>query len=158
MELDRDSMEKTLAALEAERAELDTTIEFLKRKLGRSDSENGSSSSTTASKHVASGQIHHDTFYGMSVIDAAKKYLSIVGKPARSTQEVMDGLKKGGIDKEYATVSSVLARAARTGQGLDNVGRGNWGLSEWYPGTARKSGKSNDKESHPDEKESPDKE
>lgn len=126
-----------LDKLLAERMELDKVIDAVKKRLGKIDSSPKNGSNIHQDQiHIL--EIHHDTFYGMSIVDASKKYLSIVGKPARATREIMEGLKKGGLDRPYSTVSSVLARAVRNDEGLKNVGRGHWGLSEWYSNTGRK--------------------
>jgi hypothetical protein len=139
MEKEKTIDELYLDKLLRERDDLDKMIELVNRKMGSTGSTISEKESSVFRKNKETIQVDHDTFYAMSIIDAAKKYLGIVGKPARPTQEIIKALKSGGLEKaEYNTVSSVLARADRSQQGICRVGRGKWGLSEWYPGTGRR--------------------
>lgn len=62
-----------------------------------------------------------------------KKYLRKVGRPARPTDEVASALSRGGLhDVSKDSLAAVLLRAAK-GREVMKVGKGHWGLKEWYP-------------------------
>lgn len=131
-----------LRLLKTQHEEISAEIQRIEGILGSAEggSENGSSYSSVTRK------IDLDTFHGRSLVDATKLFLEIVGKPARDTREIHEKLKEGGLDNQYQTLSSILVRAANNPKtGITKVGRGKWGLSDWYPNTGRKSPKINDK-------------
>jgi hypothetical protein len=76
-------------------------------------------------------EIFHDSFFGMTIGDGAKKYLNMV-KATKSTADIATNLERGGLkhsSKNFnTTVRSVLG-------GRDDFLRvnGDWGLTEWYP-------------------------
>lgn len=83
--------------------------------------------------------IRHDTFFGMTIGDAANKYLMMV-KATRSTGAIADALEQGGLkhsSKDFnTTVRSVLG-------GRKDFLRvnGDWGLTAWYPAMRNKEDK-----------------
>lgn len=98
-----------------------------------------------AASIVSSGnvEVHSDSFFGMSVVEATKKYLSMKKRPA-PTPEVVDALKRGGIPTGSSenfsnTVAAGLSRSYSMGGGIVRVQRGTWGLADWYPNKPRKS-------------------
>ena len=83
----------------------------------------------------SSRKIGPDEFFRMTTPDAVKKYLKIVGKPARATTDIIDGLKAGGMNTNYTNVYTALGRLQK--KGVVKVGD-NWGLEEMVPpSTAR---------------------
>jgi hypothetical protein len=80
------------------------------------------------------GQILHDSFVGMSIVEAAEQYLKIVGRPARSTDEVVEALTGGGLQRVApASVATLLIREHNGGGAIVRAQKGFWGLAEWYP-------------------------
>lgn len=76
--------------------------------------------------------IHPDTFFGLSIIEAAKKYLKMARR-AQHTTVIADALGKGGLKRPMeSTLSTLLIRAAK-GREVTKVGKAMWGLSEFYP-------------------------
>jgi hypothetical protein len=131
---DAANYEAVLADLRAQREELDRTIELIERRLvglgiaptpdraaPRIDSE---------PREMAS-----DTFFGMSIPDAIKKFLSMV-KKKQPTTAITTALNAGGLQHTsksfYSTVFTVLRRLEGRGE-IVRVGK-DWGLVEWYPG------------------------
>jgi len=112
-----------LETLKKERAELDAAIAVLEKKIAM----RGSSGSTFV---ASSGHIKSDEFFRLSTPEAIKKFLKIVGRPARTTQDIIDGLKSGGLDSTYTNVYTGLTRLQK--KGVVKVGD-DWGLEEWYP-------------------------
>lgn len=80
-----------------------------------------------------------DTFFRMSVPDAIKKYLNIAKRP-KTAKDITTALDSGGLTHQaknlYATVYPTLLRMEDANE-VVRVGKGEWGLSEWYP-SARK--------------------
>ncbi|MGH9453206.1 MAG: hypothetical protein ACRD2O_04460 [Terriglobia bacterium] len=121
-----DSLEAERLVLESwkrERAELDAAIAVLEKKIA-------TRSGSTLVLGGISGQIGPDEFFRLSTPEAIKKFLKIVGKPARSTTDIIDGLKAGGMDTNYTNVYTALMRLQK--RGVAKVGD-SWGLDEWYP-------------------------
>jgi hypothetical protein len=123
-----DPMEAERIVLEnwkRERAELDAAIEVLERKIAARTGSNPSSANMGT-------VIGPDEFFRMSTPDAIKKFLKIVGKPARAATDIVDGLKRGGSNTaNYTNVYTALGRLKVKGE-VVKVGE-NWGLDEWYP-------------------------
>lgn len=86
-----------------------------------------------------SPQIRQDEFFNMTVLDAAKKYLGMMKRP-QTARSVTDALVQGGYlfssANPITTVAAILNRATNGG-GVARVGKGTFGLSEWYPGRPR---------------------
>ncbi len=87
------------------------------------------------SRPANESEILHDSFFGMTIGDAAKKYLTMT-KTTKSTSDIGAALERGGLkhsSKDFnTTVRSVLG-------GREDFLRvnGDWGLTEWYPGMRR---------------------
>lgn len=123
-----DSMEgarSVLDGMKKQREELDAAIAVMEKWIA--------SQSRVGSTAIAStGQIGTDEFFRLSTTEAIKKLLKIVGKPARSTQDIIDGLKRGGSNTaSYTNVYTSLGRLQKKKE-VVKVGD-NWGLEEWYP-------------------------
>jgi len=83
----------------------------------------------------ASSEISHDTFFQMTIPDAAEKALKLA-KRTRSTSDIADALLKGGLksaSKNFpGMVKTILTRDPR----FVRVNK-EWGLTSWYPGMRR---------------------
>ena len=86
-------------------------------------------------------EIQPDTFYGMSIAEAAKKYLGMSGKKTQTTDAITDALNRGGVSASRDSVGTILVRVANQDGDIVRVGRGLWGLFEWYPGRQRRAKK-----------------
>jgi len=129
--------EAVLADLEAKKAKIEAAIAGVKMMLGKAVSASGG----PLGVEKAQTSISFDTFYSMTVIDSAKKYLTMVAKDAKSTKEILKALDSGGCKTTYSTLSSSLSRAYTAGE-IACPKRGMWGLPEWYPGNVPKRKKS----------------
>lgn len=129
----RQYYEMVLADLEAQKRELELSILLLRRRLGVAEGVD-MPPLPELSGALAPGEIPADAFAGMSIGEAAKKFLRLK-KQRQSTAQIVSALEKGGLahDSENftATVSSVLSREARRGDGIVRVARGEWSLGEW---------------------------
>lgn len=131
-----------LADLVAKRDDLNAAIKAVERIVGVTPTQSntvatGAPSNGTVSENT---EIRRDTFFQMSIPDAAKKFLAM-SKAAKTTQEIAEALERGGMTHASGnfanSVGSVLHRLDHAGGDILRVGRGTWGLAEWYPGRRR---------------------
>ncbi len=80
-------------------------------------------------------------FLGLSIVEAAKKLLTSKRQPLRKP-DIVAGFKAGGFilgsKDPVNTVGAVLTRRANEVGDIVKVGRGTWGLKEWFPGRSFK--------------------
>jgi hypothetical protein len=122
-----------LADLRAKRDQIDQAIQAIESVRG------GGSYAKTNSQLVASEGAPNDAgaFLGISIADAAKKLLTI-RKQAMGNADIAAALKQGGLVMSANTdpqnmVGSILTRRFEKVGDIVRVGRGIWGLKEWYP-------------------------
>lgn len=126
-----------LADLRAKRTALDQTIAGIEVILGESS---GGFTSGGFSQDIEA-----DSFVGMNIATASAKYLKMVGRPARTTEQVHDALTRGGLpDFTRGSVATILLRIANQGGDVVRVSKGVWGLAEWYPNRPKTKKKSPD--------------
>lgn len=141
--------EAVLADLERERDELDMFIGYIKRKkLGQVEgafnaSAPGQNRPTVVPSAATPTNLTSDAFFGLSLVDATKKYLAIAKSP-KTSRQICDALLAGGFkttSKDFNnTVFSVLSREDKQ-EGVIAKVNNTWGLAEWYPGLKRVSTK-----------------
>jgi hypothetical protein len=87
---------------------------------------------STPSALPSAVDIHPDSFFGLSIIEASKKFLRMARR-AQHLTAIASALEQGGLKRPADNVlSGILVRAAK-GREVTKVGKGMWGLSEWYP-------------------------
>jgi len=132
----KDPYESVLADLRAKREQIDQTIKAIEAFRGSAPFASDASSQQHAparnDTEVGAGE-----FLGMSIADAAKKLLS-KRKESMGNSEIAKALTKGGLVMSANTehqniVGSVLTRRFQQSGDIVRVGRGIWGLREWYP-------------------------
>jgi hypothetical protein len=137
---DAANYEAVLADLRAQREELDRTIELIERRLIGLGVTPSAESRVPSRPDSEPREIASDTFFGMSIPDAIKKFLRIV-KKKQPAMAIMKALEDGGLSHAsknfYSTVSTVLRRLEGRGE-IVQVGK-DWGLVEWYPGLKKTS-------------------
>jgi len=109
-----------------ERAQLDAAIAILESKVKARTVASGGLPTASSPQHIAP-----DMFFRMTVQEAIKKVLMMVGKPARPAAEIADALKRGGNSGSYTTVYICLKRLMDKKE-VVRAGK-NWGLDQWYP-------------------------
>lgn len=115
-----------LAYLKSKRAALDQAIAALEGKAGDAPEALGGGDS--------SEEIQPDSFVGMNIATASVKYLKMVGRPARTTEQIYEALSNGGLAHfTRESVATILYRIHNQGGDIFRVSKGLWGLSEWYP-------------------------
>jgi hypothetical protein len=117
--------EAVLADLHDRRSKIDAAIDAVKgilAALGRTPS---------GSTRVRSAQdIAPDTFFGLTIADAAIKYLGMV-RSAQTVPQIWEALKQGGLPHtKYNAVYTALSRRA---EDVIKLPDGSFGLAEWYP-------------------------
>jgi DNA-directed RNA polymerase delta subunit len=88
-------------------------------------------------------------FLGMSITDAAKKLLAARRQPLKNP-DIAAAFKAGGLHLRSKdpvnTVGAVLTRRSIKVGDIVKIGRGVWGLKEWYPGRSFKKEKADSEE------------
>lgn len=130
--------EGVLADLVTKRDAIDAMIANLRQimSLGTPSSIAGTAGSVAAvSKPIDPASIRDDAFFGLSIAEAAKRYLEMV-KRKQSVKDIADALERGGLphtsNNFVNTVGTMINRASMTDPELVRVGRGEWGLAGWY--------------------------
>lgn len=110
-----------LADLRQKREAIDDTIKAIEKML---ELTMGMAPSSGNGKGV---------FFGMTIVEAAKKYLKMVNRPA-STTEITQALEKGGIQHSskdfYSSVYAVLRQEVQKGKGGLGRHAQEWTLTE----------------------------
>jgi hypothetical protein len=83
-------------------------------------------------RQPASGEIRHDTFFQMTVPDAAEKFLALAKKTI-PTSTMAESLLKGGLKSAAKNFPSMLNTVLSRDSRFVRVNR-EWGLDAWYPG------------------------
>jgi hypothetical protein len=124
-----DPYEAVLMDLRAKRDQLDQTIKLLEAQRAGSNISPSSSSNQAAPEGPGA-------YLGMTIADAAKRLLMSRKQPLGNA-EILAGLKAGGLVMQGAspinTLGSVLFRRFNDAGDIVRIGRGTWGLAEWYP-------------------------
>ncbi len=131
-----------LADLEAKKAQIESAIEAIRGLAGGGLPSAAGESAGRTKSNPATSEIALDTFFGLSIPEAAKKFLAMRKRPA-TTPEIVEALTRGGQQNASSenfpvTVGAIINRAYRNGAGIMRVSRGVWGLAEWYPNKPRK--------------------
>jgi hypothetical protein len=124
-----------LLDLQEKRAHLQTAVEGLDKAIeALGNLVSGASSGVPLGPPAAAGKpslaLRSDTFFRMTVLDAAKKFLSMVAQP-RSISQITDALNRGGLTCKPESVATIMSKAAKTNE-VVKIGSGDWGLPEWY--------------------------
>jgi hypothetical protein len=127
-----------IAALEAKRSALDNAIASLRVLAGQAAPEG--TELPSALTRSDGTDVRSDTFHGLSMPEAVKKYLRIKKGP-QNARAIAAVLPRGGFKSKaknlYPNVYTALLRLQEAGE-AEKLASGEWGLSEWYRGTARK--------------------
>lgn len=130
-----DPYEAVIADLRAKRDQIDLLIQGLEAQRG-----GGQLGPVTLSAHMQRAPEPNvgdpGAFLGMTIADATKKLLQAQRKPLGNA-EILAALKAGGLHMTSAdpinTIGAVLTRRFNVTGDIVRVGRGIWGLLEWYP-------------------------
>jgi hypothetical protein len=124
-----------IASLEGERQRLTDMIHALRRikNLGVPFEATRSiltMEPTEPARAVA--RIPHDAFFGMTIPDAARKYLSWGGnRQTKSNAELCDALIAGGFHTSAANFAESVRSTLSRNNDFVKI-RGQWGMRDWY--------------------------
>jgi hypothetical protein len=125
-----------LADLERDRDQINAMIAMIRKRAGLSGDDASATPATGGNQGQQTSaegiELRSDTFFGMVISDAIRKYLNIVKRP-KKTAEIARALEAGGMQhmskRWFATVQTTLVRM----HGVVRLPNG-WGMLEWYPG------------------------
>lgn len=124
-----------LADLRAKRDQIDQAIQAIEAIRGGATAAPSGSSATPGSA-AANAIDDPGAFLGMTITDAAKKLLAAKRKQMNNP-EIAAAFKAGGMHLNSKdpvnTIGAVLTRRSLEVGDIVKVGRGTWGLQEWYP-------------------------
>jgi hypothetical protein len=123
-------LDATIADLEARRDHLNGMIESLKQIR-----EQGAAPVAALGAAGAAGpeqEVRHDSFFGMTILDAIKKYLAMT-KQTRSAPDIADALIRGGMKSAARDFVGNVRTTLSKNEEFVSVKNGEWGLTEWYP-------------------------
>lgn len=119
-----------IADLKAERDQLNSMISALERR--KAGASLNKSAAVPADRLIISEDaIPSDAFFGMTLPDAAHKYLSLVKNP-KPHPELCDALLEGGFKTGATNFREVVRSTLSRHPDFVRVRRGEWGLKEWY--------------------------
>jgi DNA-directed RNA polymerase delta subunit len=125
-----DPYDAVLADLRAKRDQIDQAIQAIEALRG------GAPVAGTKAALGSNPTEGPGAFLGMTIPDAARKLLGS-RRQQLSTADIFAAFKAGGLHMTSAdpinTIGSVLTRRFNTVGDIVRVGRGIWGLAEWYP-------------------------
>ena len=120
-----------LEDLEARKATLQAAIDSIKALMGQGALEAITANKSSSGETRNPDDVGPGAFHGMSIAQAAKKYLGIV-RTKQSTGDIAAAIRKGGIETVaknfYSNLYSILQRD-RDFLKLGTM----WALSEWHP-------------------------
>ncbi len=149
MSQEKPDYQAVLKDLEEKRAQIEAAIMAIRAFLLGEKVEGipPSASNGGSTLNTGTGEMTSDAFFGMAVNDAIKKYLRIRKRPQGVT-EIMKALQEGGITTMSKNFYTTVYTALDRGEGEDfvKVKRGQWGLTEWYPGRVSRKSQTGDSE------------
>lgn len=135
VENEKTPIEVAIEELEAERDELDIAINMLKKRIGQPVESNKPKISPKAENgNISSGDsdtLRSDTFFGLGIRAAARKYLNLVREP-KTTAEISNALLRGGVVSQSKNFPATLHTGLNRSKAVIRV-KDKWGLLEWYP-------------------------
>jgi hypothetical protein len=124
-----------LEQLRTEKAELDTLIRGLEKRLGvvsdGADPENPSSS--TPKVTVSLDNIPVGFFHNLSQTAAAEKLLRMNEGHPLTTNEIHEAFRKSGMDVSGKNAITILYNSLSRSAKFERVAGKAWGMAEWYP-------------------------
>ena len=124
-----------LEQLRAERAELDSLIQGLEKRLGvvASVGESSSSTAPVPKVTVSLDSIPVGFFHNLSQVAAAEKLLRMNPGHPLTTTEILEAFRKSGVESNSKNAATILYTSLKRNQKFERVAGSAWGLAEWYP-------------------------
>ena len=128
----RDHLNATIAGIEQLLGVLGTTVGGGQGGPNSSGAQGRSTSGNGEPEELLPKEILSDTFFGLSAVDGARKYLRMVKQPA-TMKAMHDALLAGGYLTQSQNFYANLYTAIMRNKEFQKVGK-KWGLAEWYQG------------------------
>lgn len=119
-----------IADLKAKRDQLSSMIDTLEQMKGMGVPFTGSPASDVPRTASGAGEIPDDAFFGMTIPEAAKKYLAIVKRTVKHPV-LCDAILDGGFKTSSPNFREVVRSTLGRQPDFVKIG-GQWGLMEWY--------------------------
>ncbi len=121
-------IKQAIADLEAWRNRIEAAIVTLRALDG-----NGPTLPTSGPPRIGNnGEVQTDSFFQMTVPDAAEKYLKLV-KVTKEIPDIADALLRGGLKTSSKNFNDMTRTVMSRDERFVKVPTGGWGLAEWYP-------------------------
>ena len=137
---DIDPIEAALQQLLQERADLDTVIAGLQKRLGKASVDVTASAHsgllTASARPLSSASVYRGDFFNLSVTAAAAKLLKRVGRQLK-TPEILAALKQAEFQIKSKTPRATIYTSLRRSKDFVKVAPDTWDLSERHPEAAR---------------------
>jgi hypothetical protein len=132
MAQDSSPYDVVIADLEAKRDQINVAIDMLRALRVTGAITLPASVPTPTQKPITSSdlEIPRDAFFGMTIPEAAKKYLAMV-KVTKPNSDLCVALLKGGFKTQANNFSEVVRSTLQRHADFVKVS-GEWGLAEWY--------------------------
>jgi len=124
--------ETVIQDLKQKRDQLTATIDMLEAIRGTVTTVLPAGFSAAQQPAPAELEIRRDSFFGMTLPEAARKYLTMV-KTTKSNPDLCAALLAGGFKTSSGNFSEVVRSTLQRNKDFVKV-NGEWGLAEWYPG------------------------
>lgn len=124
-----------LEQLRSERAELDTLIRGLEKRLGieASLSRENFTQAVTPKITVSLDSIPVGFFHNLSQQAAAEKLLRMNPGHPLTTPKILEAFRKSGMDITSKNAVTILYTTLKRNPKFERVAGKAWGLAEWYP-------------------------
>jgi hypothetical protein len=138
----RDVLKAAYNDLLAQMADLQVALRVLAMQLG--EDLPGAPADTGPVPAVGSGEdpasrVNQGEFHGYSSPKATHALLERVGRTRPlKTLEILEAIRKGGVQLGGKSPEGTLYKSLDRDERFTKVGRGFWGLSDWYPARPRK--------------------
>jgi hypothetical protein len=138
----KDPYDLVLADLIAQRDKLNAAIDAIQAIRGGAPSV--TSETPRHPNGSGSAKIESDSFFGLTVLEAAKKYLAMVKRPQKAAT-ITEALQQGGYHfsaaNPVATVGALLRRDDNAEGEVVKLPDGAFGLASWYKTRPRRTGR-----------------
>jgi hypothetical protein len=133
---EQNHLEAALAQLIQERAELDSVISALQRRIGKPVTASGQPANTSAVS--PNSVVYRGAFFGLAVTKAAEKLLKTFGRPLK-TPEFVSAFRDAEYDKiKGDNARSIVYTALLRSRDFVKVLPDTWDLAERHPQAAEK--------------------
>src|SRR5437016_2315187 len=126
MSNENNPFEAAIATLEARRTQVNAEIDADIAKLREIGERLSGIALTSGVPLNMPAKIEKDTFYGMTLPDAARKLLAMSGRKPQTTNAIIEALEQGGLKRtSYASMYASLSRRENNVGDIVNV-NGDW--------------------------------